>query len=368
MSSSSRIPSLDGLRTVAVMIVFLSHAELADFMPARFGVTIFFFLSGYIITTLMRAEFERSGTVSFKRFYLRRVYRIFPPLYIVLAIAALLTWAGLLKNAVTWPGAMAQLFHFTNYYALLVNGFEFFRGTRLLWSLAVEEHFYLFFPLLFLGLIRRMHYERLAMVLAALCGVVLIWRCYLFFGLGVNSNWAFLATDARIDSILYGCIMAIWFNPVRDKPLVSSRAVEVIILILSVCVLIFTVSYKEPGFQKTLMFSLQGLALFPLFAFAIRHPDWLVFRWLNWPPIAAMGLISYTFYLCHVIALLLAAQMTTVVWLSKLLGFLLALAFSIAMYRLVELPLGRKRASLNKAADVAPQKSDQELPIRDTAQ
>jgi peptidoglycan/LPS O-acetylase OafA/YrhL len=204
VSNSGRIPSLDGLRALSVLIVFGSHAyfygmSMEDVsayyttdpgfvLPARFGVTVFFFISGYIITTLMRSEFEKSGTVSFRNFYLRRVYRIFPPLYIVLIVAALLTWAGLLKSNVALSAVMAQIFHFTNYYALLIGKDSFFQGTKLLWSLAVEEHFYLGFPLLFLLLARRLSYKQLAFCLAVICLVVLGWRYYLYYGLNVTNS------------------------------------------------------------------------------------------------------------------------------------------------------------------------------------
>ena len=143
MSNSGRIPSLDGFRALSVLIVFAGHAQfsgmstedVANFfasdpvfiLPARFGVTVFFFISGYIITTLMRSEYERSGTVSFRNFYLRRVYRIFPPLYIVLIVAGLLTWAGFLKSNVSVSATLAQIFHFTNYYALLIDKNSFFQ-------------------------------------------------------------------------------------------------------------------------------------------------------------------------------------------------------------------------------------------------
>ena len=84
----THIPSLDGLRCLAILPVFLSHvlmtAEMPSFIPGNFGVTLFFFLSGYLITTLMRMEMERTGTVSFRRFYLRRALRIFPTCYLVL--------------------------------------------------------------------------------------------------------------------------------------------------------------------------------------------------------------------------------------------------------------------------------------------
>src|SRR5438270_10676355 len=79
-----QIPSLDGLRAVSFMIVFLSHAGLGRFVSGGFGVTVFFFLSGYLITTLMRMEADKTGHVSLKLFYLRRAVRILPPFYIVL--------------------------------------------------------------------------------------------------------------------------------------------------------------------------------------------------------------------------------------------------------------------------------------------
>src|SRR5690606_21527322 len=85
-----RIASLDGIRGIAALIVFVAHAGLGHIVPGGFGVTIFFFLSGYLITTLLCVEFEKTGSISLKHFYLRRVYRIFPPLYPVLGLALLL--------------------------------------------------------------------------------------------------------------------------------------------------------------------------------------------------------------------------------------------------------------------------------------
>src|SRR4051812_20527063 len=91
--ASLYIPSLDGLRAISFAVVFLAHAGVPG-MPGGFGVTVFFFLSGYLITTLLRLEVERTGTVSLRRFYLRRALRILPPFYIVLAGATALASAG----------------------------------------------------------------------------------------------------------------------------------------------------------------------------------------------------------------------------------------------------------------------------------
>src|SRR5271163_2884515 len=91
------IPSLDGLRAVSFLIVFLAHAGVEGF-PGGFGVTVFFFLSGYLITTLMRMEADASGKVSLKHFYLRRALRILPPFYVVLVAATLLAAAGVTRG------------------------------------------------------------------------------------------------------------------------------------------------------------------------------------------------------------------------------------------------------------------------------
>src|SRR5215813_9403267 len=84
------IPSLDGIRACSVMVVFAAHAGLRGLIPGGFGVTVFFFLSGYLITTLLRMEHEQSGQIRLRNFYLRRVYRIIPPMYIVLTLTVLL--------------------------------------------------------------------------------------------------------------------------------------------------------------------------------------------------------------------------------------------------------------------------------------
>src|SRR5947209_14639069 len=107
-ASSFSIPSLDGIRACAMLLVFAAHAGLNERVPGNFGVTVFFFLSGYLITTLMRVEFGRTGTISLRAFYLRRVLRIFPPMYLVLAGASLLTVTGLLEGSVRLDALVPQ--------------------------------------------------------------------------------------------------------------------------------------------------------------------------------------------------------------------------------------------------------------------
>src|SRR5450432_3214918 len=145
------IPSLDGLRAVSFLIVFVSHAGLSGIVPGYFGLSVFFFLSGYLITTLLRLEFDRAGDISFKQFYLRRALRIFPPFYVVLGVAYFLTVIGFLGGSLWTSAVLAQCFHFTNYYVIRHGWWDGIApGTWVYWSLAVEEHFYFFFPLFYL--------------------------------------------------------------------------------------------------------------------------------------------------------------------------------------------------------------------------
>src|SRR4051812_35986521 len=133
------IPSLDGLRAVSFFLVFLGHAGLPFIpvaIPAGFGVTVFFFLSGYLITTLLRLEVEQHGRINFKHFYLRRVLRIWPPFYLVLAVACLLTWRGALGGELELASVGAQALHYSNYWLIARTAKGMPPGTIVYWSLA----------------------------------------------------------------------------------------------------------------------------------------------------------------------------------------------------------------------------------------
>jgi len=137
------IPSLDGIRGLAALLVFAYHAGFT-FLPGNFGVTVFFFLSGYVITTLLRMELQKAGGLSLRQFYFRRVLRIFPPLYLVMTISLLI---GLATARTMSPVLIGmQAIQFTNYAQILGNADLMIPFTGPMWSLAVEEHFYLVFP------------------------------------------------------------------------------------------------------------------------------------------------------------------------------------------------------------------------------
>jgi peptidoglycan/LPS O-acetylase OafA/YrhL len=348
-SGEFHIPSLDGIRAIAAFIVFLSHCGLEDVIPGGFGVTIFFFLSGFLITTLLRQEYEKTDAISLKKFYLRRFYRIIPPLYIVLLVLLLPYSTRDSTHHATNLALVAQFAQLTNYYQIFWGGDTMIPGTGQMWSLAVEEHFYLLFPLVLSLLLQRRDYRHIGFIFAGACVAVLAWRCLLLFGFGVGHDYIYFATDTRIDSLLYGCIMGVWLNPVLGRQFVGvSNARWMAVLALATAVLGVTFLYRSENFRETFRYSLQGVALFPIFFCAVRKNEWPLFRWLETRPIRFLGLISYTFYLIHLKALVIVHRYTDApMAVRAVLGFMLAVAFSSAMYFLVERHLGALRRRLH---------------------
>jgi peptidoglycan/LPS O-acetylase OafA/YrhL len=345
------IPSLDGIRAAAVMLVFLAHAGLNERVPGNFGVTVFFFLSGFLITTLLRLEFDKTGRISLRAFYLRRTLRILPPMYLVLGLASALVLVGALEGSLQLDAVLAQVFHLSNYY-VIYDGWWDGRapGTWIYWSLAVEEHFYLLFPLFYLLLRRFLPARRHQMlVLLGICAAVLAWRCGLVFLLHAWKERTYLATDTRVDSILFGCILAICGNPVLDRARAPGRWWTLFWLPLGVAGLLASFVIRDPRFQETFRYTLQGLALFPVFVVAIAYHDWAVFRVLNIGWVKFLGVLSYSLYLVHPTILFGLAQWTA--WHPVARGALalgLSVLVSAAICHFVEKPCARLRKRLSR--------------------
>ena len=342
---SAHIPSLDGIRAIAALLVFIAHAGLEDRVPGGFGVTIFFFLSGYLITTLLRTEHATHGRINLKNFYLRRAYRIWPPMYIVLAVAAMLPYA--FAPSITAGAALAQAFHLTNYYIIFFGDAHIIPDTGPMWSLAVEEHFYLLYPIALTFLLRKMTNRRASLVLAGICALVLLWRCLLVYLIRYGHEYTYLASDARFDSLLYGCILALSLNPALDKQSLVSERNWSQILIVAVALLLSTFVYRNPNFRETFRYSIQGVALLPIFYCAVRYNRWKLFAWLELPLVRGFGIITYTFYLIHLKALDVAGMIARNMLVRGCLGFVIALAFSLTMYFLVERHLAALRRRLH---------------------
>jgi peptidoglycan/LPS O-acetylase OafA/YrhL len=299
---SELIPSLDGVRAISVLIVVFGHSGLQALVPGGLGVTIFFFLSGYLISTLLLTEHERTGGINIANFYARRVFRLMPPLIVSLVAAYGLTYSGLLAGGITAKGLAAQLLYFANYYGLFFDpGNTIPEGTGILWSLAVEEHFYIFYPLLMSLLLGcALRPRTIGALLGILCIAVLAWRIHLVHAPGFFTDRTYYASDTRIDSIAYGCILALTMKAVRQPRRSGSMSpAQWTLLAVAAGALLFTLLYRDPTFRETARYSVQGLALMPFFYFAIRFADNRLFQYLNTPWAMTLGTYSYTIYLIH---------------------------------------------------------------------
>jgi len=312
-NSASATPSfdylrgLDGLRALAVLLVLVAHLGLNQAIPGGFGVTVFFFISGLLITRLLLAEYAQSGTIAVGRFYLRRLIRLYPALLAAILLGALVFWMA--GGILTWEKMAAALLYYINYYDIysqLVQTRIGFDPFSTLWSLAVEQQFYLLFPGLCLLMLRgHGNWRRLCWTLAAALLLGLLWRLALHHG-GASSRRLYMGTDTRIDNIFYGAWLALILacdTQQKWRHFCSSRLVQLACLAL----LLLCFVLRQPGFRDTLRYSLQGLALMPLIT-AICFTTSLtpLTRLLEQSALRRVGHWSYSLYLTHPIAIVMA--------------------------------------------------------------
>lgn len=300
---SKEIPTLDGFRAFSVILVFLSHAGFGNIIPGGLGVTIFFFLSGYLITTLLLKEYGTTGRINFKYFYLRRFLRLFPPLLLTIVISYILVEIGMLGGGISVEGFLFQVFYLANYHSIFAWPGQVPHGTGILWSLAIEEHFYIFFPLLLLALIKIINKRQLATVLLIVCLLILFWRIMLVMHYQTEDIRTYYATDTRIDSILYGCVLALIISPERMQQDTSSISKPYLLLILGTLLIITSLVFRGIEFRETIRYTIQGIGLMPIFYFGIKHSNHLLFIIFNTSPIKLLGRLSYFIYLIHHIAI-----------------------------------------------------------------
>jgi peptidoglycan/LPS O-acetylase OafA/YrhL len=344
------IPSLDGIRAVAVSLVFLAHSGLERFVPGGLGVTIFFVLSGYLISSLMRVEYGRSGGIALGGFYLRRLLRLMPPLIVAVVLTGTFAALGLIGGGFSLGGLLAALFYGGNYHVIF-NDFQGMpAGLGVVWSLAIEEHYYLLYPPLAVLLLRARP-RVAAAVLLALCAGVLGWRCVLLAS-GASSNYMTMATDTRVDAILVGCAMALWRNPWLDAEVSITPHGPGGLALAAVLVLAATLLFRDESFRLTARFSLQSIAVAVLIWHAVAHSGRAPWRWLNLRPVVYLGTISYTVYLVHHAILLgLARRFPDWGWPAlTLAAAALTVAIAEPMRRWVEVPCADLRRRLHRQA------------------
>ncbi len=356
------IPSLDGIRAIAIALVFFAHSGLQNLVPGGLGVTIFFVLSGYLITTLLRAEYCATQTIDFSMFYLRRLLRLMPPLLLVISAAVLLSQLGVIDGHFSGTGLLSVLFYFGNYFVIAHDFAGIPAGVGVVWSLAVEEHFYLFFPPLAVLLLRFCNRRGSVQILSVLCLAVLGWRCLLALH-GAAEPYLNMATDTRVDSILVGCIMALGCNPWLDPVAQRSSLAHAALGIGCVLILVGSLLYREDFFRLSLRYSVQSLAVAPLIYLAVVRAETAPFRWLNARPMRYLGSVSYSIYLSHQVVLFFVERhWPQLNWVTTItITAALTLALAEPMRRWIERPcadlrrhLHQRRRALHAHAETLP--------------
>ena len=285
------LPGLNALRAVSAYLVVFYHFDL-HWVPGGLGVLAFFVLSGFLITWLLLKEHERHGTISLRGFYMRRSLRIFPAFYVYSAgVLVLLTLA---HKRIVWPQTIAALAYVNNYYQAL-NGDPNTAFSHT-WSLAIEEQFYLLWPLMFIWLARR----RDTLVASLGLAVVAVWiHRWILVAHGVANGYVYEAFDTRVDHLLIGCALAIvlraeWWSSLWSA--VCSHAVAPLVTIgLLVCSSVLASHFSN--YRDAIGFVLDPMLVAILVVQLIAFADHASWRWIDAPLVQFLGRISYSVYL-----------------------------------------------------------------------
>ena len=342
LSAFTYRPALDGLRAVAVLSVIVYHVS-ESWLPGGFlGVDIFFVLSGFLITSLLLVEYDNTKTIRLSKFWSRRARRLLPAIVVLVVVIAIVehqTIAETALRASRRKELLATLFYGANWFFILTGRSYFadYAGAspvRHTWSLAIEEQFYLLFPLVMtFGLRMKRRWLQVAMV------VVLGLSAWLMAGLYTPSNptRAYYGTDARIHQLLAGALLALLLSG-RYRNRIIKAARRVVPLTALALLAAFFLIRDDGSFYYSGGAVGVGLATAALVAGLEDVTP--VGRALSTRPMVALGKISYGMYLWHfpiVVWLLRLTSMTP----GALLGAVLSLTLlaSAVSYAVVERPI-----------------------------
>jgi len=348
------LPGIDALRAIAVLAVFLYHAGVG-WMPGGFlGVDVFFTISGYLITSLLLSEYRRGGHVQLGRFWVRRARRLLPAVGVLIAVTMIVAaiiepeqLTGLRGDAISSLAYVAN-WHFVFAQQSYFDQFQRPSLFRHLWSLSVEEQFYLFWPLAFAAGMSLFGRKRLLVgVLAGtLASLALMW---ILFDPG-NSSRVYYGTDTHAAGLLIGVALALVWSPLQLRRAKSGRWCGPILDAVGVVALGYIVlSFLEVHDYDIALFhgGYLWLALASAAVLAvIAHPAARLGGLLARPPMIWLGLRSYSFYLWHWPVLALTRPGLDV---SLPRGVLIPLQLLVVLvladlsYRFVELPFRGKR-------------------------
>jgi peptidoglycan/LPS O-acetylase OafA/YrhL len=300
-------PSIDGLRAVSVIAVILYHAELSWIPGGFLGVEVFFVVSGFLITALLVEERFHTGSVSLRGFWTRRARRLLPALYVLLLVVPVVMLV-FYRDAAGRLGAdvAAALFYVSNWWQIFLQESYFAQAgrppvLRHLWSLAVEEQFYILFPAFFVWLLSRHGRDRTRNVLIALAIGSAVWMAVLYEPFKDPSR-VYFGTDTRLSGLLLGAALAVVWTPWRTRAKASRAAGPVLDAIgVGALVALMWFFWRVNEFDPFVYrggFLLLDLCCVVLIAVLV-HPSARLDRLLGLPPLVWVGERSYSIYLWH---------------------------------------------------------------------
>ncbi|MFM0205146.1 acyltransferase [Paraburkholderia fungorum] len=351
--TAGRAIELDFVRGIAIIMVmgFHFHAvhtgnwliQIIEYPLKSFGregVNLFFTLSGFLVGGLLLRQYAEKGHVDAKRFIIRRIFRIWPAYYVLIAF-------HVLAGRHPWNTFLFQnLTHLQNYLGTSITQ---------TWSLAVEEHFYLVLPALLLLFARwRLSAWTIVSVLTGICVVVLTARC--FAVAGGNLEGAFAYTQYRIDSLLVGVILSAiyWMKPGVYHQIARRKWLLIASIVMLCAWLAFAT--KNIALDESIGYTIQAIGFAALIVFVLEYSGSLKTTWV-YRGIAWVGLYSYGIYLWHSLALapgdMLIRKATamglapSVIWIVALTAqFAFAIAIGYVTTRAIEYPFLLMRNAL----------------------
>jgi len=336
---------LDGLRSISILLVIISHAGFGHLVPGGLGVTIFFFISGYLITSLLLSEYQRAGEINLYKFYMRRFWRLLPPVLVFIFAASTLIY--LVNHSLPINQLAAALLYFANYYKIFFH-FDMLANIapspfNILWSLAIEEHFYLLFAPLLAFTIKTKGYIKVVLLFLFLPMIIRISAVAVFPDLLKEGGYCYSATETRIDSIAFGCFLAI-ISFYNSFTWLSASFKRLPTFWISGAILLSTLIIRNEYFRETIRYTLQNIAILGIIGSILMNNHSIILaikRILSCQTLVHLGKLSYSLYLYHWLSLIITTLIVgngllTLAW--QVSYWALTFVFAYISYFVVEIP------------------------------
>jgi peptidoglycan/LPS O-acetylase OafA/YrhL len=354
--SQKRIPSLDGLRGVAILLVLANHlagarhfvsqpvmARMGDL--GNLGVRLFFVISGFLITRLLLSEFTAAQRISLKAFYVRRVLRIFPAFYVFIVVATVLAVAGF--ASIDREDVLYSVTYTMNYHSNFTPNFSL----RHLWSLSVEEQFYLLWPVTLALLTPARAGRVLVLVILAVPVLrVVLYRAWPAYELLANTGF-----EGVCDALATGCLLAVGMRRLLRVEWFSRLLVSRAFPLLLVAIWIANEQRDHPTFFWLACVPFMNGALALTVLRYVRAPELALGRLLNRQPLTTIGVLSYSLYLYQQLFLIQGRPVTSV-FTTFPLNVATAFLCAALSYRFVEQPFLRLKERFEKVPGRAVEK------------